>query len=381
MEPIITSQLVRFTRQLRGRGLSVTPNTAADMAASLEFVDLSLPADVQAALAGLVARSPDQRRVFDEEYLRFFGAPPSHTPIDEEAEGETAEPGEIESWSLRSPAAAQPDETEAEVADRVGASAFEKMALRDFAGLDESEMEEARRLVAAMMWSPARTKSRRWQPDHGGRRPDMRATMRRMVGARAGLIPLEMADRRKRQRPMVLIADVSGSMEAYAEMMLAFGHAARARLGRVESFVFSTSLTRITWELSRRNVRQALDGVADVVDDWSGGTKIGAALASFNRDWSRRVCRGGPLVLIVSDGWDCGDPALLDREMARLARSVHRVVWLNPLAGRDGYAPETRGMQTVLPYVDDFLPAANLTDLAGVIELLESSTRRELVRR
>ncbi len=152
-------------------------------------------------------------------------------------------------------------------------------------------------------------------------------------------------------------------------------------LGRVESFVFSTRLTRITWELSRRNVRHALDGVAEAVDDWSGGTKIGAALASFNRDWSRRVCRGGPVALIVSDGWDCGDPALLDREMARLARSVHRVVWLNPLAGRAGYAPETRGMQAVLPYVDDFLPAANLTDLAGVIELLESSTRRELVRR
>lgn len=375
------AQLVRFAGRLRARGLSVTPHTGADMAAALDVVDLTRSEDVRVALRGLVAKTRDQQRVFDEEYDRFFTGQDLVEPGGEAAEPETLP--STESWTLRSPGGADRDDGDADdqVADRVGASAFENLALRDFGDLTEEELEEARRLVAAMAWSPSQRKRRRWHPEASGRRPDMRATMRKMIGPGADLVPLEMSDRRRRQRPLIVLADVSGSMEAYAEMMLTFAHAARARLGKVESFVFSTRLTRITWELSRRDVRQALDGVAEVVDDWSGGTKIGMAFESFNRDWGRRVCRGGPIALVVSDGWDCGDPALLEREMGRLARTVHRVIWLNPLAGREGYAPETRGMQTVLPYVDDFLPAGNLTDLAGVIELLESSTNRELVRR
>ena len=185
-------------------------------------------------------------------------------------------------------------------------------------------------------------------------------------------MPLAYADRRPRKRPLVVLADVSGSMERYTEMFLHFVHAAQGRLGRVEAFVFATRLTRISREIRRRDVAAALRHVGAVVEDWSGGTRIGESLQEFNREWSRRVTRGGAIGLVISDGWDTGDALVLEREMARFSRSMHRVIWLNPLAGRDGYAPETRGMRAVLPYIDDFLPAASLLDLRGVVRLLES---------
>jgi len=161
-------------------------------------------------------------------------------------------------------------------------------------------------------------------------------------------------------------------MERYAEMLLYFTHAARDRFGRLEAFVFSTRLTRITRDLARRKPAVAIAAVSDHVHDWSGGTKIGDSLHTFNRDWSRRVSRGGPVAIVISDGWDRGDPDLLTQEMSRLQRTVYRTVWLNPLAGREGYAPETRGMKAALPYVDDFLAAGNLRDLRTLVRLLES---------
>lgn len=373
--------LVAFARFLRSRGIATTTATASDMAQALNVVDASRVEEVKAAFRSLVATSPDKSRSFDDCFDEFFG-PDRLELTDEEADDDEDLPLPVEEWTMRSPHAGEgsDDEDEEEVADRRGASAMQRLAGRDFSELTDEELEEARRLIAAMAWAPSTARRRRWHPGPGTR-PDMRATMRRMVGPQADLVPLQMSERRVRQRPLILIADVSGSMEAYAEMMLTFGHAARARLGKVESFVFSTALTRITWELSRKDVRMALSDVAEAVEDWSGGTKIGEAIETFNRDWSRRVCRGGPIVLIVSDGWDCGPSELLDREMSRLARSVHRVIWLNPLAGRSGYAPETKGMRTALPYVDHFIPAASVSDLAGVIKLLESTTRREMAAR
>jgi len=182
--------------------------------------------------------------------------------------------------------------------------------------------------------------------------------------------------RRKRQRPLIIIADISGSMEKYADLFLVFAHAAQRRIDEVEVFTFSTHLTRITEDLRRRDTQTALSKVASSVRDWSGGTKIGEALAEWNRLWSRRMTRGGPIVLILSDGWDCGDPKLLELEMARLSRTVNKIVWLNPLAARADYRPATRGMQAVLPHIDHLLPAASVFDLRGVVRLLDSMNLR-----
>jgi uncharacterized protein with von Willebrand factor type A (vWA) domain len=180
-------------------------------------------------------------------------------------------------------------------------------------------------------------------------------------------------ERRVKQRPLIVIADISGSMERYTQMLLHFLHGAQHRFGRVETFVFATRLTRITRELQRRDPTDALRQVALSVPDWSGGTRIGDALATYNRWWSRRVSRGGPIGLIISDGWDTGEPSHLAAQMAIFARSVQSVVWLNPLAGRPGFSPETRGMAASLPYVDELLSAATIRNLADVVDLLDTS--------
>jgi hypothetical protein len=185
------------------------------------------------------------------------------------------------------------------------------------------------------------------------------------VGPSGDVLSLATTERRARTRPLIFIADVSGSMERYSEMLLYFAHAARSRLGRLESFVFSTRLTRVTRELTRREPSEAPPGGGRRRARLVGRHPDRRVPPDFNHEWSRRITRGGPIVLIVSDGWDRGEPEVLAAEMGRLQRSVHRVIWLNPLAGRPGYAPETRGMVAALPYVDDFLAAGTFDDLAG----------------
>jgi uncharacterized protein len=180
------------------------------------------------------------------------------------------------------------------------------------------------------------------------------------------VVKLGRRARRVRPRALVLLCDVSGSMERYSRMLLHFAHAVTKRHHRVEAFLFSTQLTRITRELRAPRPADALAAVSRSVPDWSGGTRIGGAVKEFHQRWSRRVLNGGPVVLLISDGWDRGDPGELADQIARLQRSCHRLVWLNPLIGTADYAPLTRGLQAALPFVDDFLPARTLTNLADL---------------
>ena len=186
----------------------------------------------------------------------------------------------------------------------------------------------------------------------------------------AMLIHLQHKGRKRKPRPIVVLCDISGSMEAYARMLLHFMQAITSDRQRVESFVFGTRLTRITRYLRQRDVDAALDAIAQEVEDWAGGTRIGAALKTFNYEWLRRTLRSGGVVLIISDGCDRGDTELLSREMARLARNCHRLLWLNPLLRYEGYEPLTQGMQAALPYIDDFLPVHNLESLEQLGEAL-----------
>ena len=183
---------------------------------------------------------------------------------------------------------------------------------------------------------------------------------------------------RVRRRPLVLICDVSGSMERYSRLLMIFAHAI-ARREDLEAFVFSTRLTRITRLLRHRDLDRALDSVSKGVHDFSGGTRIGDALGDFNRRWARRVLGHGAVVIIISDGWDRGDPVRLTSELIHLRRSAHRLIWLNPLLGSEGYQPLTRGMAAALPHCDDFLAAHNLAaleDLGRLLASLDSRTRR-----
>lgn len=370
--------LVHFARYLRARGLPVTSDTAADLLRASVTVGLDSPSDAFHALAAVTITRPDHQPIFREAWDLFFGS------------GRVARPRrldtiEFQTWrrnpTLRviTPATTAVDELledPKEVAEQMGGSYAERLSRRDFSELSADEQEEVRRIMARMVWQPADTLSRRWEPSRSGARPDLRRTLRNLVGAEADLLPLAYSSPRPRRRPLVVLADVSGSMERYVEMLLYFIHAARGRMGRLEAFVFSTHLTRITRQIRHRDPRVALSQVSATVTDWSSGTRIGECLETFNRDWSRRVVRGGPIALMISDGWDRGDPDLLRSQMWALHRTVHRVVWLNPLAGRPGFAPETRGMKAALPFVDDFLPAANLRDLREVIRILEAVPAR-----
>ncbi len=361
--------LTAFAQALRERGLTVTPDQVGEMARSITLIDPSRRNQMYAALRSLAITDPDQRQPFDEVFSEFFEGlirlPPTAEQHSELATTTATRP------ILQSLGQAPSTDT----TSRQGASAMENLAKRDFAELDEDQLAEARRLVMAMMWTPSEHKTRRWLRTSGGPNPDLRRTLRGTVRPEGDLMPIVRRQRRRRQRPLIIIADISGSMERYADLFLVFAHAAQRRLDDVEVFTFSTRLTRITEELERRDTRTALAKVSAAVDDWSGGTKIGEAFAEWNRLWSRRLARGGPIALVLSDGWDCGDPELLRLEMSRFSRSVHRVIWLNPLAAREDYRPATRGMQAVLPHVDHLLPAASVMDLRGVIRLLDSLQR------
>lgn len=357
--------LVSFTHRLREDGIPVAAGIAGQMVEALSTVGMASGEDAYFAMRSLACSSFDHLRVFDRAFVNFFG--------DRVRSVVTSVGPRNRDWTIKPQDAGEGDAISEETAtSAAGASAIERLSQRDFAKLTPAESAEIKALIAKMIWSPSLVASRRRRAAFDGDRPDLRRTLRGSIGPESDLLRLEYTTRRIRRRPLIFIADVSGSMERYAEMLLYFAHAARGRLGRLEAFVFSTHLTRITRQLSRRDPGTAITEVSEAVTDWSTGTKIGDSIGTFNREWSRRVCRGGPIVLIISDGWERGDPEVLSREMARLRRSVHRVIWLNPISGRANYVPATRGMRAVLPYVDDFLPAANLSDLTTVITLLES---------
>ena len=259
-------------------------------------------------------------------------------------------------------------------------SAREVLRQRDFAEYTPLEVAAARAMMSELAWDlgSRRTRRRAWGD---GADIDLRRSMRRSLAYGGELLDIAHRRRKAKPRPLVLICDVSGSMERYTRMLLHFVHTVAVNGQQVEAFLFATRLTRITRHLAHRGVDQAVAEVARAVPDWAGGTRIGEAVKAFNYRWARRVLRGGAVAMVISDGWDRGEPELLGREMARLQRSCHRLIWLNPLLGSPTYEPLTRGMQAALPYIDDFLPAHNLYSLQELARHLNNlGARRSLPR-
>ena len=256
---------------------------------------------------------------------------------------------------------------------------------KDFAEYSDAERRRARRLMRSLAGAVPTRPTRRTRPARRrgaappAARPDLRATMR--ASLRTGGDPYERHWREpdERPRPLVLVCDVSGSMEPYARMLLAYMQACVAARRRVEAFVFGTRLTRVTGELRGRDPDAALERAAGATRDWSGGTRIGEALAALNREHGRRVGRGA-VVVLLSDGWDRGDPDELEREMARLARCAHRLIWLNPLKAHPGYEPLTRGMRAALPHVDEFMAGNSLASLEELAQALDRMSMGRLRR-
>lgn len=380
--PLIRNILL-FGRVLRSSGVPVSPRALMDLVAALAAVGVDRREDVYNAARCVLLRRRSDGPAFDRAFFLFWRAwtdvgadagaaapvlPASGVP---QPSG-TAEAGEALSGasSVALPGEVDEGEPAGEPHPAATWSAGERLRDRDFASFTEAELADARRFLEAVRWDLTLRRSRRRRPATRGRSPDVRRTLRRSLARGGEFTEIAWRGPKLKRRSLVVLCDISGSMDRYSRLLLHFVHAVERSLGAVEVFVFGTRLTRITPDLRHRDPDTALASVRDTVQDWSGGTRMGEALATFNRVWARRVLDRGAIVLLISDGWDRGDPDELRAEMARLQRGSHRLIWLNPLLGGRDYRPLTRGLQAALPFVDDFLPAHNLASLEAVAALL-----------
>ena len=408
----LTANLLELGRELRGAGLTIGTGQMMSFLEAMGEIDCRLRGDVYSTAKATMVTSPEQIGTFDAIFGRFWRQlmnplPPVETNKDdlygdeEPPEGSTprqrddlkddqAANDKAKTTRERQVLAIEDDGGEGEgetqeldelPEDVMVFSAREVLRKKDFAQFSADEIAEARRMISRMDWRLGTRETRRRERANNGEFIDYRATLRRSMRHQG--MPLELRHRRRkeRMRPLVLICDISGSMDRYSRLLLQFVHALEHGLDTVEVFVFSTRLTRITRELRKKNVDSAIEGVIKSVDDWSGGTRIGEAIKTFNYEWSRRVLRSGATVVMISDGWDRGDPKLLSKEMARLQRSCRRLIWLNPLLGAPGYQPLTQGIRAALPYVDLFLPIHNMKSMESLARILGEVEDTPAVRR
>ena len=374
--------LLLFGRALRGAGLRVSLEQVLGFARALEWIDVGSREQLfHAARALLVSRREDLavfRAVFDRFWLGRDEPPVAGvTPPAPRTELRHARHLQIAAPGGR----AGDDDPEVEVADRAATySAEEVLRRRDFARMSAAELAEVRRLIDETRWRMSRRRTRRLIADRRGSRVHLRRMLRDAAKFGGAAPRLRRLSRKVKQRPIVLLADVSGSMEKYSRLMLQLFYSATHSLRQVECFVFGTRLTRISSQLRLRNIDRALAEASRQIVDWSGGTRIGECLAEFNRRRARRVLRRGAVVVIVSDGWERGDTAELAREMRHLHHRCHRLIWLNPHLGQAGYEPLVEGMAAALPWVDDFLPIHNLRSLRQLARRLSELPARSAGR-
>ena len=268
------------------------------------------------------------------------------------------------------------EETEEKELDVFLYSPEEVLREKRFDAYTSEEYEEAKKFISKWKWEFGERMLRRLQKDSKPYRLNIRDTIRNNIFPAQDFIELHWKNRKTKQRPLVVLTDISGSMDHYSRILLHFIFTIHSINNRLEAFTFGTRLSRITHYLRQKNANDALELVNEAVQDWSGGTKIGETLAHFNRVWARRVLNSGAVVLIISDGWDTGNIKLLSKAADRLHRSCHRLIWLNPNLGYEDFQPLTQGLQTILPHVDDFLPIHNLNSLIDLVNILSNFDKR-----
>ena len=387
----IATQAVRFARYLRQQGLPISPAQTLDFVHSLAWIDVADRHTVRDASRTIFVRRQEEIAPFEAAFERFW----TNAVLDpREKRSSLADLRHESLWTLDVVETADLAEPPEDALNRTLAyTAVERLRQRDFGALT---VDESAAIQAAMFILTKRLpvrRSRRLRLARRGRQLDLRSTLR--ASLRTGGDPLHLARRTRyvKPRPLVIICDVSGSMERYARILLQFAYAlANSSSGnsrKVEAFVFSTRLTRVTSFLHSHPVRHsgqpdqsgrtrqsqpgqhALDAAVTAAHDWGGGTRIGECLRAFHARWAPRVLGHGAIVLLVSDGCDRGDIPLLRSQLARLQRRSHRLIWLNPWLGQEGYQPSVRGMQAALPYIDRLLPIHNLASLEQLVATLD----------
>ena len=376
--------LLLFPRMLRQAGIPISPEQAIDFARGLALVEIGSRDQVYHAGRCLLVTRKEQLQLFETIFNRFWrvhygGAwPTQRDSHSKKRPRERPRPFNVVSYMAHK---ARTADEEIEVTDKSGTfSAVEALQRKEFVQMTAEELESIKRMIQEMRWRVSMRQTRRRVSASRGQMIHLRRVLR--SATKYGGVPLKLSwqDHKIKQRPLILIADISGSMEKYARIMLQFAYSVSHSLKDVECFVFGTRLTRITPQLRLKNIDRAIGDAAHEVVDWSGGTRIGESLRAFNRRWSRRVLRRGAIVLVISDGWERGDVSVLENEMRFLQHRCHRLIWLNPLSAKDGYEPRVEGMAAALPYVDDFLPIHNLQSLAALSRHLASLGQHRSLR-
>ena len=365
MSNLEVEKLVGFCRELRAHGLHVTPAEAVTAAAALRVIDTIDRDEVFLSLRSILTTSVDDFSIFADVFKRFWNRSRSNAGsatarMQTQAQRQTSKGLAffLEHWGSSFSAGAQPVKVP-------GASDTESIKTKDFSEFTNEELEEVSRLARRMVRRLARRPSRRWRPVRRGSRVNLRRSLRLSLKTGGELIDLTYKERRPKRTKLVVLCDVSGSMDMYSRLLLQFVYGLQNSFAKVESFVFATSLARITGDLKNKTYKRALDRLSANVRGWSGGTRIGASLTMFTDQWLRRVDKR-TVIIILSDGWDTGDPEQLATALALLKRRAGRLIWLNPLLGQNDYAPVTRGMQAALPFINVFAPAHDLASLRAL---------------
>ncbi len=379
--------IMYFARALRAAGLPIGPGKVLDALQAVRAVGLESRRDFYWTLHAVFVNKHDQEEIFDQAFHIFWRNPqllekmlalmlPGFTPQAPE-KGEEMNRRLAEALQGDGAGKEEEGETVVELDAAMTFSAQEMLREMDFEKMSNEEMAQAKKALARMALPLTDLPTRRFAPDPSGSRVDLRATMRAQLRA-SGIMTLKHNQRRTRPPPLVVLCDISGSMSRYSRVFLHFMHAITNDRDRVYTFLFGTRLSNVTRYLRYKDIDLALDKVTQVVEDWSGGTRIGQSLAEFNRRWSRRVLGQGAIVLLITDGLDRDAGIGISQEIERLHKSCRRLIWLNPLLRYEGFAPKSLGMRAILPHVDEFRPVHNLASLDELVKALTRPGPRRL---
>ena len=371
----LADNILHFARVLRAAGLPVGPAKVIAALEAVQAVGVEHREDFRAALEAVFVERHEQRMLFDQAFELYWRNPrllermmqlllPKVYTKMPRADAEAPLPARLaEALATPRDAERESDEQETSLDAAFTFSPREVLQGRDFETMSAAELSEVRAMIARLRLPLPERPVRRTVAARHGSKVDLRASLRAMASAGGAVVPLAWRKRRRRRPPLVVLCDISGSMDRYSRMLLFFLHAITNDRDRVHTLLFGTRLTNITRHLRRRDVDVAVARVASAVSDWAGGTRIGACLAEFNRRWSRRLLAQGAIVLLISDGLDSDVGEGLSLEMERLAKSCRRLIWLNPLLRYDKFEARPAGIRAMLPYVDEFLPVHNLESL------------------
>jgi uncharacterized protein with von Willebrand factor type A (vWA) domain len=381
MSGTLSTNILNFARLLRRAGLPVGP---ADMLAAVQaagLIEIADKAQMKAALRTTMVHRHEHEDLFDYAFSVYWRDPNAAeqaramAALDagKEPKPERAPPGAKRIEDAFRPQREQrpaPEEEQAEIDAVMTVSDRERLQTMDFEAMSAADIARAKVEIRKLALPLDEKRTRRMRPDAAGPRVDLRATLRRSLHQGGELFDIARTRRTTRPPPLVVLCDISGSMSRYAQILLHFLHAVANDRDRVHSFLFGTRLSNITRQLRARDPEVAFQMVSHAVPDWSGGTRIGEALALFNRIWSRRVLGQGAVVLLVTDGLDRDGAHGLSEEMERLHKSCARLIWLNPLLRWDGFAPKSQGIRAMLPHVDEFRTVHNIASLKSLVATL-----------